>query len=159
MNEAQFWSDVVRKNLLRYDPQADLTRIENAAQLGTPDVNGCVRRTDFWLELKNLERAPTKRTKENPNLIVRIPHYTQSQRLWHRRRGRAGGRTGVLLRIVRPVTEYLYFQWPAAYQELGNVPIDELRSAATVYGRKDFPTEAFVFALMMPAPPYGERVR
>lgn len=152
MNEAQFWSDEVRKNLLKFDPQADLTRIENAVQLGTPDVNGCLRRTDFWLELKNLQRYPTKITKDNPNLIVRIPHYTQSQRLWHRRRGRAGGRTGVLLRVCYPVKEYLYFQWPACYKELGNVPVDELRSAATVWQRGTFPTEALAFALMMEAP-------
>jgi len=152
MNEAQFWRDVVRRQILRYDPTADLTRIENAVQVGTPDVNGCVRRTDFWLELKNLERAPKKPTPQNPHCIVKLPRYTQAQRLWHRRRGRAGGRTGVLLRIVLPVTEYFYFQWPAAVNQLGNVPIEDLRSVATVYAKSTFPVEALVFALMLPAP-------
>ena len=147
-DEAQFWRDEVRPELMRADRNADLTRIENAVQLGTPDVNGCVRRTDFWLELKALPKHP------KPGAIVKIPHLTQYQRLWHRRRGKAGGRTGLLLRIAgtNPFTEYFYFQWPAIYHKVGRVPLDELRSCATVYAPREFPREALVFAIMMTPP-------
>lgn len=139
--EARLWAEW-RVALMKADPGADLTRIENAVQLGTPDVNGCVFRTDFWCELKAMERWP-----KDPMAPLRIPHYTRNQRLWIRRRGKAGGRVFLLLRVTLPVHEWLLFGWEAAYAQVGNVPADELRSLALVRSLGQFAMEPFRLAL------------
>ena len=135
-------SDDWRRCLLKADPVADYTRIENAVQLGTPDVNACVFRTDFWCELKAMERWP-----KDPAKPLLIPHYTRHQRLWIRRRGRAGGKVFLLLRVTLPVHEWLLFGWQAAYAQVGNVPADELRSVALVRCVGPFAVEPFRLAL------------
>lgn len=69
--------------------------VENPAWPGTPDV--CT--TAGWIELKVL-RAWPKRTIGG---IVRLPHLTQVQRLWHMHWTRAGGRSFLLLLIENDV--------------------------------------------------------
>ena len=139
--EARLWDDW-RKCLVKADPGCDLTRIENAVQLGTPDVNGCCWRTDFWCELKSMDRWP-----KDPAKPLLIPHYTRNQRLWIRRRGRAGGRVFLLLRVTLPVHEWLLFGWEAAYAQVGNVPADALRSVALMRCLGKFDPAPFRLAL------------
>jgi hypothetical protein len=109
--ESSFWSEL-RGAVLTAFPGTDLQRFENRIGIGTPDVNGCAEGIEFWWELKCLDRFPAR------GGIVSIAHYTQEQRNWQRRRGKAGGRVGLLLKIVTP-REYLFFHWPVAYEYVG----------------------------------------
>lgn len=64
--------------------------VENPACPGTPDVNYI----EGWIELKWLRHWPVR-----PETIVRIPHFTSQQRIWHFRRRRAGGQSWFLLQV------------------------------------------------------------
>ena len=72
----------------------DLIRIENAAGVGTPDVNACYQGCEVWLELKV---CPRKR------LLVR-----KEQRVWGFRRARAGGTVWVINRDGDNIDFYLH---------------------------------------------------
>lgn len=146
MNESQYWGDVVRPALMSV-PNADVTRIENAAATGTPDVTACVWQTDFWLELKNVVWPPKRK-----DTIIRLEHYTREQRLWIRRRGLAGGRVYLLLRIVYPRTQHMLFNWPESYKLVGNVPMNELCDASVVCAGPAFPLDPIGFAIRMRPP-------
>lgn len=129
-------------------PKSDLRRIENGLEAGTPDVNGCMWGVDFWLELKVADIP-----KKDPSQIVKIPHFTQQQRLWIRRRGMAGGRVYVLLKLFdnpRPAT-FLLFDWKTSVTYVGFVPADELRSRSLFWGL-DFSIDAWRFALHLHLP-------
>lgn len=52
---------------------------------GIPDLNGCLRGVEFWVELKLVKRG------------LQVP-LTPTQVAWHLRRARAGGRTWLLVR-------------------------------------------------------------
>lgn len=143
--EATFW-DELRPKLMKV-PGTDLTRIENGIVPGTPDVNGCIHRVDFWCELKCMPRGyDHKKTG-----IFEIDHYTINQRNWIRRRGKAGGRVSLALKIVYP-REYMLFQWPAAFHVVGKVPLKELRNHAIVYAPNAIPVDAFITGLLLPPP-------
>ena len=140
--EAGLWKELRRAILMAY-PNSDLVRIENVLTSGTPDVNGCVEGTDFWCELKVIALLPPR------NGPVRIPHYTQDQRLWIRRRGLAGGRVGLLLQVNYP-RHYLVFHWPASYQDVGRVPFARLcERASMVTPKLHAPT--LMAAILLPA--------
>lgn len=74
---------------------------------GTPDVN-C---TLGWLELKWLRRWP-----KNEETVVKIDHYTPQQRIWLKRRARAGGGVWLLLQVGR---EWLLFSAEYAAEHIG----------------------------------------
>lgn len=139
--EANMWYDL-RTTLVKACPAGDLTRIENAVQLGTPDVNGCLWGTDFWCELKAADKWP-----KDPAKPLLLPHYTRNQRLWIRKRGRAGGKVFLLLRVTNPVHEWLLFGWEAAYRYVGVVPADTLRSEALMTCKGAFAVEPFRLAI------------
>lgn len=84
MLESDYWKKV-RPMLCGWDP----VRIEGAAE-GTPDVN----HKHGWIELKWLDDWPVR-----DYTVVRVDHYTQPQRVWHKRRCRAGGLCHVLIGI------------------------------------------------------------
>lgn len=69
--------------------------VENPAWPGTPDVCTVVG----WIELKVLRAWPT-RTRGG---IVRVPHLTAIQRIWHHHWHQAGGKSWFLLLIGRDV--------------------------------------------------------
>jgi hypothetical protein len=153
MNEAQYWREIVRPAFMSV-PNADVCRIENTTQSGTPDVNGCVWGTDFWMELKSLPKLP-----KLTNTIIRIPHYTQSQRLWIRRRGLAGGRVYLLLHLMPSPRKHLHmvFNWESAVRYVGRCTLQELHRFAVIIGEDDFPIKALGFLVRM-IPPTADLV-
>lgn len=141
--EATFW-DELRTGILQAYPGSHLVRIENRVGAGMPDVNGCIEGVDFWAELKAIESAPKRKG------IIRIPHYTQEQRLWIRKRGRAGGRVGLALKVGRPL-RYFYFHWQACFTMVGKVNLEELINCAVMYSEGPLPVQSMVGAMLLQA--------
>lgn len=106
--EASAWK-LLRPFLLAH--RLDPVRVENPVHPGTPDVNltGC------WIELKAITRFPAR-----SSTIVRIPTYTQQQRVWLLRRWRAGGDAWLAL-YVQSCRLWFLFDGEAA-QQVGRVP-------------------------------------
>lgn len=75
VKEKQFW-----KTLKNHLP-GDVSRIENVADKGTPDVSGAWGQ-DYWVELKVCEN----KTKLRPVHSL----LENSQYVWHHRRGKQG---------------------------------------------------------------------
>ena len=75
--------DVIYAWLVRQWPMATLERIENSANTGTPDINGCCDGIEFWIESKVLSTTGT---------FVCQP----TQLPWHLRRRAKGGRAFVI---------------------------------------------------------------
>ena len=86
MTEASFWKKV--KPMLK-EAGLDPIRVENAAHIGTPDVNY----TGGWIELKHTTRLPKL------DQMLRIPHFTPEQRVWLARRCHNGGKAFVLMQV------------------------------------------------------------
>ena len=95
----------VVKALWKFDAQP----VENSAVPGTPDVEYI----GGWVELKQLPRWPV-----DPEGIVRIPHFTRQQRVFHIRRRRAGGSSWLLLQVGR---EWLLLDGAIAALSIGRV--------------------------------------
>lgn len=129
--EASLW-DLLRLHLA---PFADLERVENRVNEGTPDVNYCLAggRGEGWLELKDIDAWPTR--ADTP---VRIEHVTQVQRDWWKRRSRAGGRVFVLLR-VSGTREYFLYTGLGAASILGVGTQAEHRNRAIFEAQGEFP--------------------
>jgi hypothetical protein len=119
--ESQMWSSFQKV----FKAFGDLVRIENAVAAGTPDVNYCFHGCEGWIEFKEVAEWP-------PNGgPLRVPHFTPRQRLWLRRRRRAGGRAWLLLR-VRATSEWLLFDGAVAAELLGTSAREVLQLAARV---------------------------
>ena len=98
--ETLFWRNVVRPRLIHFGV---LHRIENVAEVGTPDVAYCLHRGDRkgvsgFIELKHAHEWPTRE-----NTIFRFKHYTVDQADWIEEWGRIG-RSCVLAQVA---TEFL----------------------------------------------------
>lgn len=104
-----------RRRIVKALRDLDAVSIENPAHPGTPDVNYI----EGWIELKWLRRWP-RNADVSP---VLLEHYTQGQRVWHRRRARRGGRVFVLLQVGK---EWLLFKGDTAALNLGKVTRPEL---------------------------------
>lgn len=113
----------VRKALRGLDP----VRVENSANLGTPDVNY----TAGWVELKYISEWPKR-----PETVVRADHFTPQQRTWLTRRVRSGGRAFMLLRVG---VDWLLFRGDVAATIVGQHPKKTLFATAlrTWSGRLD----------------------
>jgi hypothetical protein len=101
----------------------DAISVENSARAGTPDVNY----VEGWIELKKLPRWP------RPGEPVRCGHFRPGQRVWIRRRARAGGRVHVLLQVGR---DWLLLPGRAAAEELGTATQQRLEELAVRVWRK-----------------------
>ncbi len=102
--ESVLWGHL-RKQLLRAAPSAHLVRVENMTCDGHPDVDLCVGGVATSMELKRVSYWPKRAAT-----VVRLPHYTEGQRGWLKKRILAGGRVAVLLGVDREdVSEYLLF--------------------------------------------------
>lgn len=112
MSEAAFWSNV-KPVLIGWDP----VRVETGDRDGIPDVN----HKYGWIELKVTEWP------KRPETPVDFSHYTQQQRVWHKRRALAGGRVHVLVRIG---TDVLLFRGDVAAKVLGYTNTAETKAAA-----------------------------
>lgn len=95
MTESARWKSV-KPDL---EPFGRFVRIENRADLGTPDVFYTLRRLrdshdrqSGWLELKFLERAP-----RNPETVVKLKKLTLEQVTWIEEEHMAGGCVNLLL--------------------------------------------------------------
>lgn len=105
----------VRKALKGLDP----VRVENRAELGTPDVN---LSTGSWIELK------WQRTIPKRGGILKLDHdMTKEQRVWAIRRHHAGGKVFLFLKAGK---EYFLFYGHIAAEYLGYSTIEELRKVA-----------------------------
>ena len=109
MRESGLWS-TIKRNLDCGSPALHMTRIENSAGDGTPDVELCYLGRCAWVELKHLEAFPVR-----PGTVVKITHYTDEQRLWLKQRGGAGGRAWLFIQVGK---EYYIFDWEEA-QKVG----------------------------------------
>lgn len=116
MSEANYWSKI-RPMLLGWDP----IRVENRANLGTPDVN----HIHGWLELKYATKWPAR-----PDTPLVLEHFTAQQKVWLRRRCHSGGTAHLLLGVGG---DNLLFWGETAAMHLGKLPKDELIDAAENY--------------------------
>ena len=90
--ERTFW-ELIKDHL-----PGDVSRIENGADEGTPDVSGAYGR-DYWVELKVCFNK--RDLAQVPSLLL------ASQVVWHLRRARHGS-----TRPSAPATDQLY-TWPS----------------------------------------------
>jgi hypothetical protein len=81
-------------------------RVENLACPGTPDINAA---GDIWIESKVIKDWPDYG-------VVRVPHFTPQQRLWHIHRQRCGGNSLLCLQVSRKI---FLFRGCDAAQHLG----------------------------------------
>lgn len=98
MREATLWR-YLRDGLRPL--RVDLSRHEDMAEVGVPDVSYGARGVNGWIELKHVK----KWTRNG----VKVP-WRPGQREWLMQRGRQGGRCWLLIRVGR--SNYL-FAWNA----------------------------------------------
>lgn len=107
-----------RRRVIKALKPLDARAVENPIGPGTPDVNYI----EGWIELKWLRRWPKR-----PETIVPLPHFTQGQRLWLRRRCRRGGNAWLLLQCKQ---EWLLFYGLDAHDYVGKMTRDGLYRCA-----------------------------
>lgn len=91
--------------------------------IGTPDVEF----VGGWAELKYLSKWPAR-----DSTLVRIPHYTDEQREWAKRRWAKGEMVWLVLQVRQ---DWVFWCQPAA-QNVGFLTKDQMRdSAARWFGR------------------------
>jgi len=108
----------MRQRVVRGLRSLDAVSVENPARPGTPDVNY----VEGWIELKKLRRWP-----RDPDAVVPCVHFRTGQRVWIKRRARAGGRVHVLLQVGQ---DWLLLPGAGAAAELGYVPRARLEEMA-----------------------------
>lgn len=96
----------LRKRVIRALKPLHAVAVENGVGPGTPDVNF----VEGWIELKQVDEWPRR---GGP---LRLEHYTQQQRIWHRQRSAKGGNIFVLLQVGQ---ELFLFDGPTAARYLG----------------------------------------
>ena len=99
--EQQMWQ-ILSKAVGKY---WDATRHEPPPR-GIPDVSFGARGKNGWIELKTIDKWPSR-----PETGVYIEHCTPQQRVWGFRRGQYGGHTWLLLKVGQ---EWLLFNYIAA---------------------------------------------
>jgi hypothetical protein len=124
--ESRFW-DQVRPLLAGLDP----VRIENTCEQGTPDVNYI----HGWIELKVVKKWPKREMT-----ALQIPHYTEHQKAWARRRHEAGGQVWFLLKIEE---EWLLIYGVSAAHAIGELPRNALYRICTARWSSPPSKEAF----------------
>jgi len=140
VSEATYWAQV--RNALA--PFGMLRRIENALELGTPDVAYCLRRQPTapafagWVELKVFPRLPQR----DP---VRIPHLTREQVRWGEEWVAAGGHSWLLLKAA----QHHLLLYPPVPRRLFDGMLDStaLIQGATVAAEGRFPAGRILKAL------------
>lgn len=91
--------------------------VENSARPGTPDVE-C---TLGWLELKEMGRWPKYGEP------LRVNHFRPGQRVWLRRRWRAGDAAYILLKVKH---DWLLFAGDVGSEIIGKATEEQLRTAS-----------------------------
>ena len=103
MNESDLWAHFY--NFIK-DRMAIMYRVEANIPLGIPDVHYVTNRKAGWIELKQV-KAPKKSSSP-----VRIPHFTQAQRVWLANYGSAGGLAFILVGVG---ASWYLMSWQHAY--------------------------------------------
>jgi len=111
MSETDFWQ-LISSNVKKW-PASQWNRIENMCQADAPDVEYIVMARTGWIELKFL---PSSAIPKRATSVLRVDHYTDGQRLWHRTRAACGGRVWVFLRAG---DEFFLFPGKVAARCLG----------------------------------------
>jgi len=105
--------------------------VENPCLPGTPDVNY----KEGWIELKWLRSWP-----KNEGTPVQIPHYSQQQKLWIRKRHVTGGKVFLLLQCKK---EWFLFKHPTT-MVVGNLTRKELTEQAHKHWANGLKVEEFI---------------
>jgi hypothetical protein len=92
--EQQFWT------LVKGHLPGDVSRIENIADVGTPDITGAYNGNDYWIELKVSENI---RKIISPDKLCR-----PAQIVWHTRRGKHDSIILILTRYPNTITIHRY---------------------------------------------------
>lgn len=114
---------IMRRKLVKALDELGAISVENPVHPGTPDISY----VEGWIECKWLRSWPRDDTTS-----VRIPHFTQYQRSWLRRRHDRGGACWVALQCRRewlfiPGLKAAMFLHYASYWELVNMASLHLR--------------------------------
>ena len=130
--ESLFW-DRVRPLLVGFHP----VRIENAAGLGTPDVN-C---TLGWIELKQVK---TSDIPKRASTVLHLDHFTNEQRIFLLKRAEAGGACWLLMLLG---DEWLLFTGRTAADHVGRENVETTRRLAARIWPKTPTAEEFIRGL------------
>lgn len=130
----------LKQNVRMLLTQADAhpISVENRVHPGTPDMSYA----GGWIELKKIMKWPI------PGRPVRIPHFTQQQRIWLRQRCDAGGRAHLLLQVG--LTWMLFWGRDAA-DHLGKFTHEQLNHLAVAVWSNRPASQLFMEALCLPA--------
>ena len=112
----------MRSRVVRLLAPLDGMAVENPVRPGTPDINYI----PGWIECKWM-RAWPKNADVAP---VLMPHFTKQQRIWLKRRVRAGGEAWLMLQVRR---EWLIFRGDIAAKIVGYANKPELIVSAARY--------------------------
>jgi hypothetical protein len=105
----------LRKLVVKMLKPLHAVSIENGdTHPGTPDVNYA----DGWIELKAVDAWPVR--EDTP---LRVPHYTNQQRVWHVRRSKVAGRVHLLITVG---SEWLLFSGRVAAKVLGHTTRNQM---------------------------------
>lgn len=122
--ESALWS-LMRREMGRGKHWLEATRHEDAINLGIADVSFVdVCGNHGWMELKDAAAWPAREST-----ILRLDHYTEDQRAFLRRKGRAGGKAWLFVRVDR---DYMLFGWREA-QGVGRLNRAQLLECAAFY--------------------------
>jgi hypothetical protein len=119
----------MRRNLIRLLRHLDARSMESAISIGVPDINYCCG----WIELKYVARLPVRQ-----GTLVRIPHYTQEQRIWLLRRYRVSRNAFLLVQVDKHV--FLGYGGERA-SVVGNLTSSELFERADLVMREGINVE------------------
>ena len=115
MSESEMWN-AIRPVLKPLDP----VRVESPISPGLPDVNY----VGGWIELKYVDRWPVR-----PDTPLKIDHFTKQQRIRHRKRRQAGGKSFVLIKVDKGINaQWLLFDGRVAADNIGTKNKEELCS-------------------------------
>jgi len=114
--ESQLWSWL--RGVL---PYGHWIRVENRIELGTPDVNGCVRGHDVWLELKYSKKVlPATSPFKKRGL-------SKEQVIWLQERAGVGGNAW----IVAGVGRHVYFLLPVYASSFNDMSLRAIQAASS----------------------------
>lgn len=118
----------------------DAVSVENYAHPGTPDLNvgGTLYpaekppvQVEAWIELKYVRSWP-----RDPRGVLRVAHFTPHQRVWLRRRWKAGGNAYLLAKIAGT---WLLFDGMTAADHFGKLSrIDLCPKALKIWGNTQY---------------------
>lgn len=135
MNEKQLWAFIRSKCRGKWLAQ----RHEDRISVGIPDVSFAICGVGHgWVELKSIS------CQLSPSAIVKVPHFTESQRAWLSSFGAVGGGCFVVL----AVNGYILLLTSDAVSKVGQCTWGELVSMSIYSAHKgEFNGDAFVSAL------------